>query len=427
MGTPFRFIHCGDLHLGAPFKYLPMLGKQVAAQVAEATYKAFSNVVSLALEERVDALLIAGDIYNSEDHNLAAQVRFVRELERLADKQIPVFIVQGNHDPADSWAANLTMPDNVHIFSSAEVERVPLLVNKREVAGVYGVSCASSTVKDNQVPNYKRLSRDEYAIGLLHGTVGSQVEHDVTGPCSMDDLLGSHMDYWALGHIHKRAVLHEEPWVVYAGNTQGLHRKEIGPKGCMLVQVSANGHTQATFHETNALRFETARIDISKLKSASEIEEMLRHKGEMLRSKYKCPILWECVLTGSGELYKLCAQEEVRQLWLTEAQGEEKGKAVFSMPYRLLNETTPLVDLESRRQLSDMIGDYLGAYDSLEGDTEADTVKRIREYLAERAEMKRLGKYEAFLTDDMLAKAYKRAEIEGVMYLLGSDIEVEQD
>ena len=62
--------------------------------------------------------------------------------------------------------------------------------------------------------------------------------HNVTGPCNLTDLTEAAMDYWALGHIHKSQVLSEEPLVVYAGNSQGLHRKEHGPKGCYLVSVS---------------------------------------------------------------------------------------------------------------------------------------------------------------------------------------------
>ena len=70
----------------------------------------------------------------------------------------------------------------------------------------------------------------------MHGTVGSSADsenHNVTGPCGLTDLAEAAMDYWALGHIHKSQVLSEEPLVVYAGNPQGLHRKEIGPKGVL--------------------------------------------------------------------------------------------------------------------------------------------------------------------------------------------------
>ena len=118
---PFRFIHCGDLHLGAPFQYATGISRAVDRAVSEATYVAFDTIIDTAIDEHVHAVVIAGDIYNSEDHNLEAQVRFVRGMYRLAEHRIAVYMVQGNHDPAESWKAQLQMPDNVHVFSSEQV------------------------------------------------------------------------------------------------------------------------------------------------------------------------------------------------------------------------------------------------------------------------------------------------------------------
>ena len=112
---PFRFIHCGDLHLGAPFQYATGISRAVDRAVSEATYVAFDAIIDTAIDEHVHAVVIAGDIYNSEDHNLEAQVRFVRAMYRLAEHRIAVYMVQGNHDPAESWKAQLQMPDNVHV------------------------------------------------------------------------------------------------------------------------------------------------------------------------------------------------------------------------------------------------------------------------------------------------------------------------
>ena len=69
---PFRFIHCGDLHLGAPFQYATGISRAVDRAVSEATYVAFDTIIDTAIDEHVHAVVIAGDIYNSEDHNLCA-------------------------------------------------------------------------------------------------------------------------------------------------------------------------------------------------------------------------------------------------------------------------------------------------------------------------------------------------------------------
>lgn len=118
---PFRFIQCGDLHLGTPFKYIKSLGKQVDEAVNRATYRSFEAIVDLAIEQQVQAVLITGDIYDSDTHNLESQVRFAYECERLSAHSIPVFLVQGNHDPAESWLRNIRLPDMVHIFQLRKV------------------------------------------------------------------------------------------------------------------------------------------------------------------------------------------------------------------------------------------------------------------------------------------------------------------
>ena len=82
--------------MGTPFKYLKSLGKQVDEAVNRATYQSFTNIVDFAIEQQVHAVLITGDIYDSEKHNLEAQVRFAYECERLSEHKIPVFLVEGN-------------------------------------------------------------------------------------------------------------------------------------------------------------------------------------------------------------------------------------------------------------------------------------------------------------------------------------------
>ena len=421
---PFRFIQCGDLHLGAPFQYLSAISKTVDQVVSSATYRSFEAIIDLAVAERVQAFLITGDVYNSEDHNLEAQVRFVRGMERLYDARIPVYMVHGNHDPGESWRAQITMPSNVHIFSDAKVERFPLIVNGLEIGGLYGMSTSNENRDKNIANMYKALRTDDFSVALMHGTVGSTndvyMPKQIVGPCNLSDLSEGAMNYWAIGHIHKAHIVSEDPYVVYAGNSQGLQKKERGPKGCYLVTVSSNGHCDLEFKETCPVRFEIGDINISSLKTEGHIMEMIRHKKDMVRNNLKKPVLLEVVLTGTGPLHRLCADESVRQLWLADSQDEDKGRANFVLLYRIVDKTRPAFDLGERRRLTDMVGDYLAAYDREIGDKET---AKIRKILEGRPEFKRLGRYAHLLIDDMLLDAAKRAEIEGAMKLMGANDE----
>ena len=78
-----RFIHCADLHIDAPFKHISEIQPELKELLYQSTYQSFSNIVDLAITEKVDCVLIAGDIYDSEDKSLQAQLKFVNGLNRL--------------------------------------------------------------------------------------------------------------------------------------------------------------------------------------------------------------------------------------------------------------------------------------------------------------------------------------------------------
>lgn len=417
MAIPFKFIQCGDLHLGAPFKRIQKLGAHIGSDMVRATFRSFENIVSIAIDERVNAVLITGDVYDSKSHNLEAQARFVKECERLERERIPVYLVQGNHDVADSWGTHMTLPNNVHVFSSHEVERHSLVVRGQEVAGIYGQSLNSHNVHMNVASQIRPLHTDPFSIALLHGSVGVQPHHEVTAPVTLEELRISPISYWAVGHIHQRSILSERPYVVYAGNTQGLHRHEQGPKGCYVVQVQQNGDVEFQFRETGLIRFEEVRIDISKLDSLLDVTEMIRHKKEMLR-KSKRHILLRLIFEGQGHLHDAVSRPELRKLWMDEAN-EEEHNAQWIMIYGIDDTTVGDIDVSVQRHMPGMGGDYIRSYDKMIDPAGHVKLDALREVVNERSEMKRLGEFSKYITDDMLEEAFRRAERRGLYLLVG--------
>ena len=216
----------------------------------QATFSAFDRVVEVCLEREARFLVIAGDAYNSADSSLAAQLHFQSAMNRLAEAGVDVFLVHGNHDPASGWSAGLTMPESVHVFPTDRVGRFEVEVDGDVVAVVYGRSFARSAELENLALGYARQAEDPVAIGVLHANVGSAAGYDPYAPATLDDLRSAHMDYWALGHIHKQEMLSRDPWVVYPGSTQGLNPKETGPHGCMVVELGPSGVTSVEPVET---------------------------------------------------------------------------------------------------------------------------------------------------------------------------------
>ena len=122
---PFSFIHTADLHLDSPFIGLRQVDSAVATLIKDATFRALDNVVDLAIRQKVDFFLLAGDVYDASDRSLRAQLKFADGLGKLAQAGVRSFICHGNHDALDGWSASLRWPEGVHIFGP-ELESIPL-------------------------------------------------------------------------------------------------------------------------------------------------------------------------------------------------------------------------------------------------------------------------------------------------------------
>ena len=83
MAKSLRFIQCGDLHLGSPFHNLAAIDERWQRIVGKAPVRAFQKIVQMAIDKRVHAVLITGDVYTSADHNLTAQLDYVRGRRRF--------------------------------------------------------------------------------------------------------------------------------------------------------------------------------------------------------------------------------------------------------------------------------------------------------------------------------------------------------
>lgn len=231
---PFRFIHTGDTHLDSPLKGLSGQQGAAAERIRTATRVAFDNLVSQAVEDEVDFVVIAGDLYDGDWRDYQTGLFFAKQMGRLAQANIPVFVLHGNHDAESQITRRLTLPANVSVFSARKAETFQL---QHLNVAVHGQSFRQRDVTDNLVPAYPPPIAGCFNIGVLHTGLGGMHGHANYAPCAIEDLLNKGYDYWALGHVHHAAVLHERPHVVFCGNLQGRHIRECGPKGASLVLV----------------------------------------------------------------------------------------------------------------------------------------------------------------------------------------------
>ncbi|MFC5649438.1 exonuclease SbcCD subunit D [Paenibacillus solisilvae] len=267
MSVSFRFIHAADLHVDSPFRGLSEAPSYVQEALFRSTFDAVHNLVQTAISNEVDFVVIAGDLYDTSNRSLRAQLALQREWQQLHAHGVQLFVIHGNHDHLSGSRANLKWPENVYTFHSDSVQSVPAFRRDGQLAAyIYGMSYGSRAVTDNIAAGYKPNTAEEhYHIALLHGNVDGSAEHDPYAPCSLVELAGAGFNYWALGHIHTREILHTYPHVVYPGNTQGRHARETGAKGCYLIEVSQTKETVLTFIPLDAVRWEEAAVSIANL------------------------------------------------------------------------------------------------------------------------------------------------------------------
>ena len=394
----FKFIHCSDLHIDSPFKGFSSVEHSLVEILRQSTYQAFQNIVELALKEEVEAVLIAGDIYDGAEKSLEAQLKFRRGLQKLSDAEIGTFIVHGNHDPLDSWSASLEWPERVHVFSGTQMECLPVERNGVVKAYVHGISYPKRDVTENLSKKFSRGNGEGFAIGLLHSNVGHQSGHDNYAPCSMDDLIAAKMDYWALGHIHRFRVLRESnPAVVYSGNSQARHMRESGEKGCCLVTLKKNTDPLIQFIPVDAVRYIQDEVDLSGTITLEEVIHTVRSKCEYFADQTKQrDVFIDLSLNGRTQVHS----ELQRGDTLQGLQGEIRTYFQGRTPSIWLNlklDTAGIYDVESLREGKDFIADLVNLFD-VEGKRES--FEDLKEVLKPAFETWQGKKYLCDLSDE---------------------------
>ncbi|WP_256358405.1 DNA repair exonuclease [Bacillus sp. sid0103] len=283
------FIHAADLHLDSPMVGLKNLPPNIFSRLKESTFTALKKITEAAIDHQVDFIILAGDLFDGEDRSLRAQSRFRTEMLKLAQEDIPVYVVHGNHDHLNGSWVNLDMPSNVHVFTS-KVETKVLHTKSGEVIHLYGFSYPTRHVFDRKIDEYKKKDGADFHIGILHGNESAGVDHDNYAPFSVSELHQKDFDYWALGHIHKRAVLSETPPIIYPGNIQGRNKKETGVKGIYHVTLTELDK-KMIFLETADIIWEETIVDAAFAKNFLEVFQLCQTTINRVRKEEKGTLL----------------------------------------------------------------------------------------------------------------------------------------
>ncbi|UQZ36095.1 DNA repair exonuclease [Paenibacillus sp. PK3_47] len=431
---PFRFLHAADLHLDSRFAGLARLPQAIRSYLRESTFAALGRLVGVAVQEEVDFVVISGDVYDITDASLQGQLRFQEALQELGRHGIEVFLIHGNHDPLDGPRLQTPPPGHVTVFGGREPGQAVARRRSdgKEVAVVSGISYPTAKVTENTALRFSRKPGSSlYHIALLHGNVDGDLQHETYSPCSRRDLIGRGFDYWALGHIHKRSILHERPAIVYPGNIQGRSIKETGPKGCYVVDVSTEGAAELKFRELDFVRWHAVEISIAGLTREAEWISAVEQAVEAIRDSH--PGLMSVVrfrLTGRGNVHRVLAEKGALDDLLTELQRRETLRAqrkdyaglVWTEGFSL--ESGLAVDRVKLLQEDSFLGEMLRLSGSIGQSTEAmdELTGSALRPLLENQELRRLL---SAVTDEEKRSWLDRAAELGITLLSGAEDSME--
>lgn len=357
--SSFTFLHAADLHLDSPLKGLDP--EAPVDRIRRATRDALVNMVDFACERRVDFVLLAGDLYDGDWKDWRTGQFLVQQLGRLLRDDIEIVAISGNHDAETVLTLRLPVPG----LLGADAPGTRLLT--RAPVAVHGQGFKVPAVTANLALGYPDPIEGLFNIGLLHTACGSSA-HANYAPCSVDDLVRRNYDYWALGHVHTRAELSRDPWIIFPGNIQGRHINEEGSRGATLVTVD-DGRVSSVKHQAlDVLRWRRLLVDVTGAATRDAVLNRTRLllEAAMLEADGRLLVV-RVVLSGD------CPAHAELVASSTETLNQVRGAAAeIAGPDQLWIEsvvldTSPAIDLEALRAQPGPIGALIAALDRTPG------------------------------------------------------------
>jgi exonuclease SbcD len=356
-----RFLHLADVHLDTPFA-----GRSEALRnrLREASRQAFGRAVDETLAADVDAVLIAGDLFDGSRLSFATERFLLGELGRLGAAGIQVVYATGNHDPGRSATTerSSSWPHQVTVIGRREPQRVAI---RRDGAIVGFVTAAGHERHRETLDLASAFPRPPGVlpeVGLLHTQVHaarSAEEHHAYAPSSLETLRKGGFDYWALGHVHTRQGLSTSPPIHYPGNVQGRTPREQGPRGGLLVDLRDRDDPRIEFRAFAPVRWETIEVgDLEEARTLDGLVRRVRQVWDEARADDSAEVdewIIRVVLRGPSPLWRELGDEDERRIVADELAGD-LGALDVTVETAGLH---PVVSIDEHRRREDVLGEAL--------------------------------------------------------------------
>ena len=364
----WKFIHAADIHLDSSLHGLERYEGAPTEEIRSATRRAFDNLIELAIDQQVAFVLLAGDLYDGDWKDYNTGLYFMERMGRLRDAGIRVFMVAGNHDAASQITKHLRLPDNVSMFATRAPEQI--ILDDLNVA-IYGQGFATRAVTEDISLAYPQGDPQLFNIGLLHTCLDGKPGHEPYAPCTVEGLRSKAYQYWALGHIHKREEVSQDPWIVFPGNIQGRHIRETGSKGCTLVTVDNGEVAEVEHYDLDVMRWSLCELDVADSETIDDIYEQVRDAlQETLDAAQGRPVAVRLVLQGACSAHSRLHAE--REHWIQEYRALATGIGGAGIWLEKVSiKTRPSISVDEALARDDAMGGLLCAIRDMELDETA--------------------------------------------------------
>lgn len=357
-------VHAADLHLDSPLTGLERYAGAPLEAIRGATRRAFQALVTLCMDEHAALLVVAGDVYDGDWKDYSTGLFFAAELSRLRDSGTRVALVRGNHDAASQITRYLELPD--HVVELPATRPATRVFEDLGIA-VHGQSFRERAVTDDLAAAYPEPVRGLFNLGILHTSLTGREGHEPYAPTRAEALASRGYDYWALGHVHRREVVAQSPWIVYPGNLQGRHARETGAKGATVLRVEDGRVVSVEAHTLDVVRWAVCDVDASEASSPDDVVELVRQSLEMATSDAGGRALCaRIVISGATRAHPALVSDAERwenqiRVTATDMTGE-----VWLEKVRIA--TSPAFELSRLAERQDAVGQVARALRSLRED-----------------------------------------------------------
>ena len=350
-GQHFRFLHSGSFLLHEPLLAADDAPPSLRDMLIDAPFLAAERVFNAAIEERVDFIVLTGDLVDLKLATPRSIAMLLAQFERLDSHGIAAYWAGGRLDGPQDWPLAAKLPKSVQVFSALEAEELSHFRGDRPVANIVG--------------------RSWHGTSLVHvGDFASDADGLTTvvvayGQADADRLIEQEVDYWALGSAVQRQSLGSAHRVVhYPGSPQGRSPEEPGPHGCTLVHVASDRTLRTQFIPTDVVRWHNELVAVEPDATETDVKKLLADRVKLLRSHAEeRPLLVQWKLRGIEHLARPTKRHELAAellQWIRKEYGAAKPP-LWSLGIEFESPKLP----EAWYEEDSMVGDFLRSLQTL--------------------------------------------------------------